>query len=354
MPRVARAWYRSGRKMWFGHVNGQQTPLGVTDPAKQEIAQLVLEQLLAEIRPALAPVPAAAPPPPLVVAVPTVADLADGFLAKKKTKVSAGCWRQYDITLRVHFVPVFGRRPANTLTAEELEEWADRAGWSSSTRNNNLGTVSTFLKWAKYPLAVKRPPKESRGADAVLSDDDFAAVLAGAVAGNYGGDLRELLRVLRETGARPQEVARLTVESVDWVNSCARLKQHKTRHHGHDRTIHFSAAAAAILAAQRDRYQSGFLFRTRAGNAFSGPAIVKRVAKVSERTGVKATAYGLGRHSFATKALVAGVPDAVVAELLGHKGTAMVARHYGHVSGQAKVLKAAVERVSAPAVPKAG
>lgn len=74
---------------------------------------------------------------------------------------------------------------------------------------------------------------------------------------------------------------------------------------------------------------------------------VKRMVQVSEKCGVHATAY-MGRHSFATRALCAGIPDAVVAELLGHRGTAMVGKHYGHVSSQSRVLKAAVDRLSRP------
>jgi integrase len=39
------------------------------------------------------------------------------------------------------------------------------------------------------------------------------------------------------------------------------------------------------------------------------------------------------RHTFATDALEQGVPDALVAELLGHASTAMIHRHYGHCVG---------------------
>lgn len=69
------------------------------------------------------------------------------------------------------------------------------------------------------------------------------------------------------------------------------------------------------------------------------------MVQVSETCGVYATASGLGRHSFATKALTSGIPTAVVAALLGHKGTGMLERHYSHVGDNAQVLKDAVEKL---------
>ena len=54
--------------------------------------------------------------------------------------------------------------------------------------------------------------------------------------------------------------------------------------------------------------------------------------------------YGY-RHSFATDALANGVPDAHVAELLGHSGTAMLHKHYAHLGAKARVLREALEVV---------
>jgi integrase len=277
------------------------------------------------------PAPAAVPPPK------TVAESTAEFLDRRKAKISATCHQTYRIAL-AHFATAFGTRAVTSLTGEEIEDWADRPAWSSSTQHDYLGVVQCWLKWAKHPLTIRRPPKESRGAEAVLSDTQFEKVLKLVT-----GDLNPLLRVLRETGARPQEIARLTADMVDWQNACHRTKVHKSRKHG-ERVIHFNATAMELLRGQRRLHPTGALFRNKQGRAFNKDGIVHRMAAVSKRLGFRAIAYGT-RHSFATAALVAGTPDAVVAELLGHRGTAMVASHYGHVSGQAKVLKDAVERL---------
>jgi len=342
MPKKAEPWYRSGRG-WYATLQGRQIPLNITDPNDREGALAAMRALLERLcASSVAPEKPTAPPS----AVRTVESAVADFLRRQKARISPGAYRQYHFALAVHLVRAFGPRVVRTLTAEEVETWADRPAWSDSTRNNNLGAAGTFLKWAGWPLALRRPAKESRGAETVLSDAQFAKVLA-AYDGRFGqADFPALLKVLRETGARPQEIARLTVEAVDWPNTCATLREHKTKRHGAGRVIHFSAAAVAILVGQRAKHGTGYLFRTRAGNPY-GESIIKTLnQRISKRLGFRVIAYGLGRHSFATKALVSGVPDTVVAALLGHKTTKMVHSNYAHVAEQSRVLKDAVEKVS--------
>ena len=82
------------------------------------------------------------------------------------------------------------------------------------------------------------------------------------------------------------------------------------------------------------------------------------MARAWKATGIEGTvAYGY-RHTFATDALVDGVPDAQVAALLGHASTAMLHRHYRHLTSQAQTLKDALGRVrgkgESPGVPADG
>lgn len=347
--RRAGVWYRRSRNMWYctGR-NKTQIPLGVYGEENREAAEAERRGLLQTAK--LSPLTTPAVP---VDPSETVSRLVRDFLVARRPRVSAGTWSQYDYCLRISFLPAFGHRAVTTLVPDELEAWADRPDWSNSTRHGRLGTVMTFLKWAKHPLKVTRPPMESRGAEAVITDEQFAAVVAAARGERYGTDLAALLTVLRETGARPAEVAGLTVASVDWGNQSVRLREHKTKRHGGDRVIHFGPPAMEVLNRQRAKYDSGHLFRTRHGRPWESAQLVKRMVQVSEKCGIHATAYGLGRHSFATKALSSGIPTAVVAALLGHRGTGMLERHYSHVGDNARVLKDAVEKLgralSAPA-----
>lgn len=284
---------------------------------------------------------------PTIVADAVIAFLANAEAKSRRDKLTPKTLSGYRLALD-HLTTAFATRPLATLTADELERWADRPEWSSSTRHGYLGVVCTLLGWAGCPLRVRRPPKESRGAAVCLTDDQLAAVLAAipdCVRGGQG-DLKQLLVVLRETGARPQEMAPLTVEQFDWDHGSLLLDRHKTRRHtGRGRPVPITARALEVLTAQRDRYGRGLLFRTKRGHAYDAAEIVRQCGRISRRVGFRVVAYGM-RHSMATAALENGVPEAVVAELLGHKGTGMLAHHYAHLGTRAKTLKDAAEKAS--------
>lgn len=354
MSRRARPWYRGGRSMWYVTVKGQQVPLGVTDPNDQAAAEEAFRRLVEETAAKVAARvhrPAAADP---AIAGPTVSEAVAAFLADREKRVAAGKLSpgglaNYRLAMR-HFEDAFGPRPIHSLTAEDLQAWVERPEWSPSYQATTLGQAIACLRWHKIAIVIPladRPARESRGAEVALSDEQFAQVLAALRKyRNAGGDLPELLQALRESGARPQELAQARVETIDWANACTRLEKHKTRRKTKTvRVIHFNSAAMAVLERQREKYPTGFLFRTRTGGPYTPKAIVRRMLAVSKRVGFRAIAYGT-RHSFATKALVAGIPDSLVAELLGQKGTAMLTFHYSHLGDKARELKAAAEKVS--------
>lgn len=325
--------------MWYVTFNGKKTSLGVSDP-NDEAAAVDAHRKLTEARPIT----------PSVQSVRTVANaIADyrAHVAKRVRlgKVKAKTARDYDFALDP-FAEEFGLQDATALMAEAVEDWADGHGWSQSTQNSYLGTIQTLLKWSKVTLRIRRPTKESRGAGAVLSDEQFELVMRAASRGDFGSDFKAFLRALRETGARPGEIAQLEASTIDWPNAQARIREHKTRRHtGKDRVLVFSDAAMKILEGQRERHGSGHLFRTRNGRRFEARYIGRECRAISERVGFRVIAYGF-RHGWATRALAAGVPDAIVAELLGHRGTAMIHAHYAHLAGQSRVLRAAAETVS--------
>jgi integrase len=154
-----------------------------------------------------------------------------------------------------------------------------------------------------------------------------------------------VLEVLWGTGVRPGEAAAITADNFDADAGLVRLKDHKTAHKGKARVIYLPPAVVEILDRLKGRYPSGPLLRNRCGRPWTGWAIVKAMQATRGRAGLPGkVAYGL-RHTFATDALAAGVPDAQVAELLGHSGTAMLHRHYSHLVARSRVLRDALGQV---------
>lgn len=343
-------WYRTARKMFFANVGGKQVPLGVTDPGDRAGADAAYQALLA-IAGAAAKLSSDTPlshPPPKAR---TVAEAITGYLASCERRAAAGkitdktiadYRRALDVLLAEH-----GETPIAALSGEDLELWASRPSWSASTQNSYLGTVQQLFRWAGCAVKIQRPPKESRGADACLTEKQFARVLEeiGKGAERFGGDLAPLLQALRETGARPQELAQLRAEEIDWPNACTRRRQHKSKRHVAERVVYFNSKALAILKAQLAKHGEGHLFRTRAGNPYGANVMQLRLGAISKRVGFRVIAYGM-RHAFATRALENGVSDVEVAGLLGHRGTGMLHAHYSHVSANGNRMREAAERAA--------
>ena len=222
-----------------------------------------------------------------------------------------------------------------------MEKRATEEGWSDTNRANYLWTVQAFVRWGgRKDFKLHRPSKESRGAEAAISEETHRLVLK-----ESRGDFHELCRVLWFIGCRPMEAARLQRESVDWASGTATLKQHKTKHQGKTRTLYFSTEVLGILRAQAEKHKTGFLFRGQRGEPFTVKAIVCRFIRISEKIGRPVHAYGY-RHAFATRALAKGISDAQVAALMGHKSTAMVHRHYSHIAADARLLREISEKLA--------
>src|SRR5262249_12381382 len=126
-----------------------------------------------------------------------------------------------------------------------------------------------------------------------------------------------------------------------------RLRDHKTVHKGKVRVIFLPGDIVDLLRRQMERFPTGPLLRSRCGRPWTGDSVKKAMQATRERAGLPGKiAYGY-RHSFATDALASGVPDAQVAELLGHSGTAQLHRNYSHLSARTQVLRSALQRVRA-------
>jgi integrase len=102
----------------------------------------------------------------------------------------------------------------------------------------------------------------------------------------------------------------------------------------------------ALCKTLATRHPEGPLFRTATGRPWCHVCYVaEKLRRTCRQLGLAGvTLYGY-RHTFATDALANGVPDAQVAELLGHSGTATLYRHYAHLTARAKTLRDALGRV---------
>jgi integrase len=336
MGRNPSPWYRKSHKAWVCRIDGSQQTLAKGPKAETRAAALeTFHRLMAERRKAGA-----------ASDLMGVKKLCDLFLAHVDADRKPATFQWYRYILQ-SFCDTCGHLAAAEVRPHHITAWLGAGTWGRGTRRRAIGAVKATFAWGRreghldaHPLAeLEKPPPVRR--EKVLSREQAARTIA-----SVNEPFARLLEFLNETGARPGEAARATAADVDWTRGLLVLQEHKTDGStGRPRTVLLSARAREILAALAQQHPEGPLFRNSRGHAWTRNAIVKGMIRARERLGMgkEATAHAL-RHRFATDAL-ASLPNAVVAALLGHTGTAMVDQFYSHVADEIDVLRAAIDRV---------
>jgi integrase len=139
-------------------------------------------------------------------------------------------------------------------------------------------------------------------------------------------DLRPLVQAALQTGARYGELARLEVRDFNPDAGTVAIRQSKT---GKARHVVLTAEGHALFSQLTAGRASDELILGR----WAKSQQIRPMAEAVQRAAVKPhiTFHGL-RHTWASLAVMAGMPLMVVARNLGHADTRMVERHYGHLA----------------------
>jgi integrase len=113
-------------------------------------------------------------------------------------------------------------------------------------------------------------------------------------------------------------------------------------------------------------HPTGPLLRNRSGNPWTRHTLAHRFARLRRQLGLgkEATAKAF-RHGFGTDGLEKGIPIATMAELMGHRSTKMLERHYSKLTPRSPIVgkstrrladhrahrKAAIVRIEQPRIP---
>lgn len=140
---------------------------------------------------------------------------------------------------------------------------------------------------------------------------------------------RPLMRAALESGARYGELVRLEVADFNPDSGTLMIRRSKT---GRQRHIILTDEGAAFFR-QVCAGRSGLMFPRANGEAWkaSNQAVPMREACARARLDPPINFHQL-RHTWASHAVMNGVPLMIVAKNLGHVDTRMVERHYGHMA----------------------
>jgi integrase len=214
----------------------------------------------------------------------------------------------------------------------------------------------------KNPLAgIEKPAPISRGAEALLGTNaqEIEAAHQRIIAA-CRPHWRPFIQALKDTGARPGELAAATAADFDEKFGAFVFRKemtrrsdrfaHKTSRHK-DRVIYLVEPTLSVVKELVKRHPTGHLFRRRNGKAFDKVTIVDRFMKLRRQlkmTGFTAYSY---RHTWATEMLKAGMDVDTVASLMGNS-PAVIRQHYSHLLADRLGLREKLERFKTVAAGK--
>lgn len=144
-------------------------------------------------------------------------------------------------------------------------------------------------------------------------------------------DFRKMVQAGLQTGARYSELAALRVHDFNPDTGTVAIRQSKSGKPRHVVLTEEGAAFFNQVCAGRSGDET--MFQKAGGGAWAASHQARPMAEACKRAKLKPSIgfHGL-RHTWASLAVMAGVPLLVVAKNLGHSDTRMVETHYGHLA----------------------
>jgi integrase len=283
----------------------------------------------------------------------TVAQLADVYMRDhcagrcKPRTIEAHTW-----LLNKLIKPRLGKRKVLDLGPVDVAKLHAELQSTPYNANRAVGLLRAMLNCAERwemiprgsnPAAVIKPYPE-RKRERFLSGDEFKALLDAldAAEANRVVDLYEAaaIRLLVFTGCRLSEITTLEWDSVDLANARIVLERHKTDQYG-AKIIPLNAPALQVLIDLPREPDNPYVIVGRE----KGKHLInlqKPWRRLRRSAGLDDLRIHDLRHSFASFAIGAGVPLALIGGLLGHRSVQTTAR-YAHLANDP--LKRATEVV---------
>jgi integrase len=245
-------------------------------------------------------------------------------------------------------MPVADCRPYHlTDFIETHPEWR-----SVGTRRAKANMIRAAFNWAFKQERIPRHPfiniRYGEAERRPELPDDVLDTASGVA--NKG--LERALRFLRLTGCRASELCAAVWADVDLDRGIWSIPKHKSRKHtGKLKMVALVPEAVDLLRAalaqakpvstQEWSAASPILLTVR-GKRWSRHNLWKSMSYLKRRYGLKTSAsiHGL-RHAFATAAVAAGAPIALIAAQLGHANTRVTEKHYVDLTNQMDAIRAA-------------
>jgi integrase len=280
-------------------------------------------------------------------AAPTVADLAERFIADYLPRKRPSTQRVYRQQIEADILPAFGTSKVAAVTHADVDRFHHAMRDRPTHGNRTLAVLSKMLSLAvKWGMRADNP---CRGVER-FGEAKRTRYLSGAELDRLTAALDKLpdrgaadaVRLLLLTGARRGELLAAKWDDIDldagvWNKPGATTKT-KTLH-----SIPLSKPACRLLVEMRKRAPSDWLFPAllRDGHRLHINAAWIELRRTAKLPGVRL--HDL-RHTYATILASSGLSLPVIGKLLGHS-TPIMTQRYAHLTDDP--LRQATERVGA-------
>ena len=260
----------------------------------------------------------------------------------------AGCKpstkRRVESILRTQLLPEFGPIPLVNLSFNAVGRWFDSYSQTAPAgANRALDVLSQILNFAVACGQLKsnpakgtiRNPRPKKTRFLTINEIDRIRIALDSHRGRGSGDQQaDIIRLLLLTGCRKGELINLRWSEV--YEDRLVLIDSKTG----SRPVFLSIEAQKILNAQPKVGE--YVFPSQRDSSTHRSMELSLWRKVRQIAGIADVRLHDLRHTFASHAVLSGVPLPVVSRLLGHAQMRMTLR-YAHVSD--REIEAAAERI---------
>jgi site-specific recombinase XerD len=198
--------------------------------------------------------------------------------------------------------------------------------------------VSNTKRFASHRVERFLSPEERRSLETVLQQGVRMRV---ATRGYIEPMSAWAVQLLAHTGLRKDEIINLKWPMIDWQHAVFNLPDTKTG----QRSVPVSSQVMALLREIQEHTgqpRAGYVIRSRTGRRLT--SLNKTWERIRVMAGIPDVRLHDLRHSFASDALMGGVPLAIIGKILGHRQPSTTQR-YAHLSD--RVVRDAIELTSA-------
>jgi len=290
----------------------------------------------------------------------TVADAIESYIEFLETNRKSG--REGRYAADAFILPTLGKVEIDALTTDQIRTWHAKVAKAPARIRTKPGRKQQFKDNSSDPEQARRRKSSAnriltvlKGAlnrawrDGKVTSDSawrrvepFESVESARIRylsiaeatrliNASAPDFRRIVQGALETGARYGELCALTVSDFNSDSGTVTIRQSKA---GKPRHVILTDDGAVFFASiTAGRAGSEFLFVKENGDSWLPSHQAAPMAEANARAAIDPPLnfHGL-RHTWASLAVMNGVPLLVVAKNLGHTDTRMVEKHYGHLA----------------------